>query len=114
MLSRSGSGVSESTLLMARKQRKGTSASFTPMIDKRIIEGFIGDREAMIKELTGEGIGRMDVLGRAEELGLTKQFISQCHVGGVDLAIRRCLRCSKEFVSMGPHNRLCRSCQAKH
>ena len=36
---------------MANNQQKRGTVSFTPEIDKRIIDGFLGDREAMLKEL---------------------------------------------------------------
>jgi hypothetical protein len=101
---------------MSDNQQKRETVSFTPEIDKRIIEGFLGDREAMLKELAGTGFSRRVVLKRAASLGLTDQFIKNFHLSGTDVgdvAVRRCLKCNEPFASMGPHNRMCRRCQVK-
>jgi hypothetical protein len=92
---------------------KGEAVSFTPEVDKWIIEGFLGDRASMLKELSEAGFDRRAIFERAKELGLTDEFIKQCHLTGVDVALRKCLRCDEIFASMGPHNRICRRCQGK-
>lgn len=86
---------------------------FTPKVDKRIIEGFLGNRGAMMEELSKAGFSRRAVLERAKELGLTDNFVKQCRLSGVDVALRQCLRCDEIFASMGPHNRICRRCQIR-
>ena len=98
-----------------RQKKKGTD-SITPAIDKRIIEGFLVDREAMMKELSMAGFDRPRILERARNLGLSDHFIKNFHRSGTDVgdvAVRRCLGCNEPFASMGPHNRMCRRCQVK-
>ena len=96
--------------VMVGRRRQRPSSSFTPEIDKRIIEGFLGDREEMIRDLAQAGFSRRAVLDRATTLGLTRDFLAQCKKGGVDVLVRQCLRCEQRFVSLGPQNRLCRRC----
>ena len=101
---------------MSDNQQKRGTVSFTPEIDKRIIEGFLGDREAMMKELSMAGFDRRAILERARNLGLSDQFIKNFHRRGIDvgdIAVRLCLGCNEPFASMGPHNRMCRRCQVK-
>ena len=101
---------------MADNKSKGGTVSFTPAIDKRIIEGFLGDREAMINELSRSGFNRPRIPERARNLGLSDHFIKNFHRSGTDVAdvaVRRCLKCNEPFASMGPHNRMCRRCQVK-
>ena len=89
-------------------------AHFTPDIDKRIIEGFLRDRETMLGELASEtGLSRTVILKRAEELGLNSTFVQQCRRADGSAVVRGCLRCDAWFVSMGPQNRLCKRCRAK-
>ena len=101
---------------MSDNQQKREAVSFTPEIDKRIIKGFLGDREAMINELSRSGFHRRAILERARNLGLSDHFIKNFHRSGTDVgdvAVRRCLGCNEPFASMGPHNRMCRRCQVK-
>lgn len=98
---------------MADRQGRCESVCITPEIDKRIIEGCLGDRALMMKELTDAGFERRSILERMKYLGMTDDFIKQCNLTGVDVALRRCLRCDEFFASMGPHNRICRRCQPK-
>lgn len=90
-----------------------SGARFSLEIDKRIIDGVLGDRETMLRELAEAGFSKKAVLDRASSLGLTRAFISRCQVGAVSAQVRRCLRCEERFVSLGPQNRLCRRCVAK-
>ena len=101
---------------MSDRQQEIETVSFTPEIDKRIIEGFLGDREAMINELSRSGFNRPRILERARNLGLSDHFIKNFHRSGTDVgdvAVRLCLGCNEPFASMGPHNRICRRCQVK-
>ena len=101
---------------MADDQSKSKAVSFTPEIDKRIIEGFLGDQEAMMKELSRSGFSRSAILEREKKLGLTVQFIKNCQLIGTDVgdvAVRRCLGCNEPFASLGAHNRMCQRCQAR-
>ena len=97
---------------MIGKKEQHQQGVFTPTVDSKIIQGFFGDRELMLKELCQAGYTRDEVLDRAESLGLTSHLVKACfHME--DLAVRHCLCCDKEFLSLGHQNRLCRSCRVK-
>jgi len=97
---------------MAAKTPKGKTPSFTPAVDRRIIEGFFGNRESMLRELARVGFKRVEILNRAAFLGLNKGFVKR-FTDVETLSVRRCLRCDGEFLSLGPQNRLCRGCNAR-
>ncbi len=92
---------------------EASAVLFTPEVDRRIIDGFLGDRAAMLEALAKEGLSEKAVRSRAAALGLTREFIAQCHLGGVDVLVRKCLVCDAPFVSLGAHNRLCLRCLKK-
>lgn len=85
--------------------------TFAPEHDRRIFEGYLGDREAMFRELGNEGFSKRLVVKRAEALGLSASFLARCEAGGVDIAVRDCLACDQPFVSQGRQNRLCKRCR---
>lgn len=93
------------------ENRQMENCSFTPETDKRIIEGYIGGRAAMVKELSRLGFSRDAIVERAKVLGLTDNFVKQCRLAGVDIAVRTCLRCDETFASIGPYNRICQRCK---
>ena len=87
--------------------------AFTIDVDKRIIEGFIWDKELMMAELKRElGLSKSAIQDRATKLGVTKQFIEQARLTEVKLKGRACLRCDRPFLSQGPWNRLCSKCRS--
>lgn len=96
-----------------------------PILDRRIIEGMLKDRNAFLDEMTHEGFGQTAVLRRAAELGLSEALIRQVKGVAADLAgerpgrrpapsslgARTCLSCDRVFLSSGPGNRLCMRCR---
>jgi hypothetical protein len=86
---------------------------FTPMIDQQVIDGFLGDQQAMLGRLAKMGFCRKSVLKRASDLGITKDLVRQCGIGGATLSMRRCLSCDAMFLSQGPQHRLCNRCRVK-
>jgi len=87
--------------------------AFTPEIDRRILEGYLGDRRTMIEELGRAGITEEAIVKRGEALGLSTSFLSMSQTGRVNLAIRQCLTCEQAFASFGPQNRLCKRCRQR-
>jgi hypothetical protein len=98
--------------LMATRKDQGKPTELTPAVDEQIIKGFFGDLEAMIKVLCMSGFKREEILERAEFLGLNRTLVKAC-TKPEDLLVRRCLKCDREFLSLGPQNRLCRVCKGK-
>ncbi|MCP4605032.1 MAG: hypothetical protein GY847_31670 [Proteobacteria bacterium] len=98
---------------MNAKRRESKDAVYTPIIDRQIIEGFLKDQEAMLKELAQSGFSRQSILKRAEGLGMNKEFYKLSRREGTDPAARKCLRCNKYFASLGLHNRMCRYCRTQ-
>jgi len=80
---------------------------FTAVIDRCIIKGFLGNRKEMYRQLRSQGYTRGAVLDRAQQLGLSDQFVKSCTVGNPDVALRTCLGCGNRFLSVGFQNRLC-------
>ena len=101
------------------------NSKFTPQIDRRIIEGMLGDCDALMAEMSLLGINKNAVLRRAAELGLSEALIRQVRGVAADLAgerpgrkstptslgARTCLCCDRVFLSTGPANRLCMRCR---
>ena len=96
-----------------------------PILDRRIIEGMLHDRKALLEELAKEGMTQAQVLRRAAELGLSEALLRQVKGVAADLAgerpgrrpmpsslgARTCLSCDRVFLSTGPGNRLCMRCR---
>jgi hypothetical protein len=96
-----------------------------PELDRRIIEGMLHDRKALLEELAKEGLTQAMVLRRAAELGLSEALLRQVKGVAADLAgerpgrrpapstlgARTCLSCDRVFLSTGPGNRLCMRCR---
>lgn len=96
-----------------------------PLLDRRIIEGMLHDRETLMAEMTNMGVRPDAVLRRAAELGLSEALIRQVKGVAADLAgerpgrrsppanlgARTCLSCDRIFLSAGPGNRLCMRCR---
>jgi hypothetical protein len=96
-----------------------------PVLDRRIIEGMLHDRRALLEDLAKEGMGQAAVLRRAAELGLSEALLRQVKGVAADLAgerpgrraapstlgARTCLSCDRVFLSTGPGNRLCMRCR---
>ena len=96
-----------------------------PILDRRIIEGMLKDRSALMAEMAKLGYGTNAVLRRAAELGLSEALIRQVKGVAADLAgerpgrrdtpaslgARTCLCCDRVFLSSGPGNRLCMRCR---
>lgn len=96
-----------------------------PVLDRRIIEGMLRDRNIFIEEMEAEGFTSAAVLRRAAELGLSEALIRQVKGVAADLAgerpgrrpapsslgARTCLSCDRVFLSSGPGNRLCMRCR---
>ncbi|MBN1960928.1 MAG: hypothetical protein JW841_08275 [Deltaproteobacteria bacterium] len=96
-----------------------------PVLDRRIIEGMLNDRKALLDEMQKEGLAPSAVLRRAAELGLSEALLRQVKGVAADLAgerpvrrpmpsslgARTCLSCDRVFLSTGPGNRLCMRCR---
>lgn len=96
-----------------------------PLLDKRIIEGMLDDKEGFLDDMHVEGFSREAVIRRAAELGLSEALIRQVKGVAADLAgerpgkrptpnslgARTCLQCDRVFFSSGPGNRLCTRCR---
>ena len=96
-----------------------------PALDRRIIEGMLNDRKALLADLEKEGMTQGAVLRRAAELGLSDALLRQVKGVAADLAgerpgrrvtpsslgARTCLSCDRVFLSTGPGNRLCMRCR---
>jgi hypothetical protein len=96
-----------------------------PVLDRRIIEGMLRDRKALVEELAREGWTSAAVMRRAADLGFSEAFIRQVQGVAADLAgerpgakktptalgARTCLSCDRVFLSSGPGNRLCMRCR---
>ena len=101
------------------------NARFDSRLDRRIIEGMLHDRDALMTEMGQRGINDDAVLRRAAELGLSEALIRQVKGVAADLAgerpgrkspppslgARTCLCCDRVFLSAGPGNRLCMRCR---
>jgi len=101
------------------------NARFDSRVDRRIIEGMLHDRDALMTEMGQRGINNGAVLRRAAELGLSEALIRQVKGVAADLAgerpgrksppsslgARTCLCCDRVFLSAGPGNRLCMRCR---
>ena len=86
---------------------------FTPELDKQILDGFLEDREATLREMAKAGFSRQVVLDRAGKLGLSTDFIKKHRGKGLSVTLRRCLSCDTTFVSAGKQNRLCSRCRKR-
>jgi hypothetical protein len=96
-----------------------------PVLDRRIIEGMLQDRNTFLEQMEREGFTSAAVLRRAAELGLSEALIRQVKGVAADLAgerpgrrpapsslgARTCLSCDRVFLSSGPGNRLCMRCR---
>jgi hypothetical protein len=78
--------------------------------DQRIIDAFVSEEHTLLRELSVQGLSHEAVRARAEQLGLTNEFVRQCRLSGSRPAIRGCVKCDASFLSAGTHNRLCRRC----
>lgn len=96
-----------------------------PIVDRRIINGMLHDRQSLMAEMSKRGLSSADVLRRAADLGFSEAFIRQVQGVAADLAgerpgakktpialaARTCLSCDRVFLSSGPGNRLCMRCR---
>lgn len=96
-----------------------------PKLDRRIIEGMLTDRSALIDELATKGITGAAVVRRAADLGLSEAYLRHVQTVAADLAgdrpgarrvpsslaARDCLSCNRVFLSSGPGNRICPRCR---
>lgn len=96
-----------------------------PKLDRRIIEGMLTDRQALVAELAQEGITAAAIVRRAADLGLSEAYLRHVQTVAADLAgdrpgarrvpsslaARNCLSCSRIFLSSGPGNRICPRCR---
>ena len=98
---------------MTDNQEKTQTRKFSIALDGLIIEGFFKNKTAMLRKLKDMGYSRSEVNDRARQLGLSIQFIKRCSIGNPDVALRKCLRCSERFLSVGIQNRLCGRCKTR-
>lgn len=96
---------------MSRRKRSGDMPVFSRSVTLQIVDGMFADREAMLVSLEKLGFFRDDVLQHAFDLGMSVQFVELCRRSGDSPKLRRCLSCEREFVSLGPQNRMCRRCR---
>ena len=95
-------------------------------LDRRIIEGMLKDKDALIRTLESEGVTEAEIMRRAADLGISEALLRQvrgveAELAGSDrlgtkgtpsrLAARTCLSCERVFLSTGPGNRLCMRCR---
>ena len=102
---------------MTDRQKKAQGPSspvFTREIVRRIIDGFFGDTEAMLRELEEAGFDRDAVVKHVRALGLTKQLLRQHNINPHQLSVRSCIGCEREFLSQGSHNRFCDACRPRN
>ncbi len=79
--------------------------------EQRIIDLTIaGDQEALRRFSKRTGTELKAVRAKARKLGLTPRVVKGCRLAGTQPKLRNCLRCSDRFLSVGRHNRMCRSC----
>ena len=100
-------------IVMREMEHELEMSSFTPEIDRWIIEEYPKERETVIEKLTGFGFSPQKVHEHAVEMGLTKQAIAHHHTNEIKIAARQCLYCDQYFASHGHQNRLCRRCRFK-
>ena len=110
------------------KQDDGVVNAITwddPKLDRRIIEGMLTDRNALVDELSTKGITAAAVVRRAADLGLSEAYLRHVQTVAADLAgdrpgarrvpsslaARDCLSCNRVFLSSGPGNRICPRCR---
>ena len=98
---------------------------YDEVLDRRIIEGMLTNRDDIMKELRREGMSEADILRRSADLGISEALIRQVKGVAADLAgdrssnrsappslaARNCLQCDRVFLSTGPGNRLCMRCR---
>ena len=98
---------------------------YDEVLDRRIIEGMLNNRDDIMKELRREGMSEADILRRSADLGISEALIRQVKGVAADLAgdrssnrsapaslaARNCLQCDRVFLSTGPGNRLCMRCR---
>lgn len=96
-----------------------------PSLDRKIIEGMLEDRDALLAKMAELGVTEDAVMRRAAELGLSEALLRQVKGVAADLAgerpgrpgmpsslgARTCLSCDRVFLSTGPGNRLCMRCR---
>jgi hypothetical protein len=95
------------------KPAQPEDAPFTLAIDRRILEGYLGNRRRMVEELGRVGISEAAITRRAEALGLSTSFLATERAAGVKPTIRQCLQCDQAFASFGAQNRLCKRCRQR-
>lgn len=91
-----------------------TGPPITREVLQRIIDGYLGDREAMLVDLESDGFDREVVVKHARTLGLNKDFIQQHKINPREITVRICIGCEREFLSQGSHNRFCDPCRPRH
>jgi hypothetical protein len=96
---------------MTKRKSSGEMPVFPSEVTRQIVDGMFTDPEAMLVALEKLGFSRDDVIQHAFNLGLSAQFIELCRLTGDTPKLRRCLSCEREFVSLGPQNRICRRCR---
>ena len=98
---------------------------YDEVLDRRIIEGMLNNRDEIMNQLLGEGMSEADILRRSADLGISEALIRQVKGVAADLAgdrssnrsappslaARNCLQCDRVFLSTGPANRLCMRCR---
>jgi hypothetical protein len=118
-------GIPQGADMAGELELPGRSFRDDPRLDRRIIEGMLGDREIFLEGMAQEGFSPGAVLRRAAELGLSEAMVRQVKGVAADLAgerpgrraaptalgARTCLSCDRIFLSSGPGNRLCMRCR---
>ncbi len=78
--------------------------------DQEIIDAVVSEGNALLRELFRRGLSSEAVRARADQIGLTREFVKQSRLSGSRPAMRVCVNCDVLFLSAGKHNRLCRRC----
>ena len=78
--------------------------------DGQIIAALIDIEPHLLNALYRSGLSKQAVRARAEQLGVTNEFIKNCRLTGTRPRMRSCVKCDTIFLSAGPQNRLCRRC----
>jgi hypothetical protein len=95
---------------MSNRRDDRQEIRFGPAMDKRIIEGFLDDRQTTLEEFEQAGFDRAAILKRAKKL-FHRGALQQYQFNPPRLSVRKCLECQREFLSYGPQHRHCEHCR---
>jgi hypothetical protein len=98
------------TTTMTMDEQAAKTLPIDTQYDGQIIAALIDTEPHLLNALYRGGLSKQAVRVRAEQLGLTNEFIKGCRLTGTRPSVRTCVKCDARFLSAGPQNRLCRRC----